>query len=141
MLELTKIECVLTEGSSYSIGVSVTVGGSLGLDFGGIVSAGVDASVTKESVTETAQGSEVKCPEGKWTCSLKITPDVVRVKGKKLQYDTKACSWPKDGDAFDISLPKMVGKMLSTKIEPCACKDYSHWADKGAPPLCPEPCT
>ena len=120
------------------------MGANLGLQFPAIVDAGVEASVSVTTTEETSEGAEVKCPEGEWTCGFIMIPNVIKIKGKTTKADNEACMGMGDDqvEEFEVLMPAKDGPngAIRRRIEPCACLGQLHWADPGAPPLCPEDC-
>ena len=142
---LTKVYkgCQLLQQSTYSVGVSVEVGADLGLDFGEIVSLGLSASVSQTTEGGSAQGAQVECPEGEWTCSIAITPTVLEVTGTKEVVDGSAnmASCDTKEEEYVVQFPKKgADGTVIAATEICACKNKEHWADNGAPKPCPADC-
>ena len=134
------VGCVITTESSYTVGVTWTVGVGFGINIGDVISAGVTVEVSNTEETGTAEGSQAPCPDGPWTCGLAITPTVQKVSGTK-QPVNDCCQKLGAPQPFEVELPLLKdGHNTRDGIEACACKDFEHWADPGAPPLCPAPC-
>ena len=135
------VECELSDGSSYTIGVQIEVGASL--DLGGVVGAGVEGSVSTSEETQDTQAATVKCPEGEWKCSLIIWPAMHEVSGTFTRTDGAAnvaiCA-TKD-EPFKVHFPRTGDdKIKGARTEVCVCKNLAHWADAGAPQACPADC-
>ena len=134
---------MLTEGSSYAVGVTVEVGADLGLDIKKVVSLGLHWSVAVTKTQEETQGVEVSCPKGPWQCSLAIWPGMVKVKGTKTYTDgiKDMVSCSEKTEDYEVDLPiKEDNKLAPVRIRPCACPNREHWADPGAPDRCPSDC-
>lgn len=74
----------LSYTTGQTIESSFEVGADLGLDFGGIISAGVSVSVTQTAGTSTEVGTTQICPddldaESEYTCAIVITPNLWQV--------------------------------------------------------------
>ena len=59
-----KLRQHLTAGSTYSVGVSVTIGA--GLSISKIAGLDLSASVSKTTTKSTSQGASVPCPKEPW---------------------------------------------------------------------------
>ena len=127
----------MTDGSTYSVGVIVTVGAGLSLS----EIAGLDLSMSVAQVTTkaTSQGASVPCPPGPWECALAIYPEFLQVSGKQIPSDENLCysdskfppstpytvSFPVEGDSGGVK----------SRVDVCACQNFPHWADAGAPSI------
>ena len=78
----------LTDQTTYSVGVTVEVGINLGLDYNGIVQAGLSGSVSTTTEKGTTQGVSDTCPKGDWYCALSITPTMTKVYGTLTYYNS-----------------------------------------------------
>ena len=134
------IGCSLTSESSYTVGVSVTVGAELGLNLANIASAGINGAVSTSTETAQVSGAGHDCPEGPWTCALIITPSMIEASGTQTRYAGQFCEEYKD--KFTVQFPRKGDDQTSSaKIGLCVCKNYKSWADKGAPTtICPGDC-
>lgn len=116
---------------------STQVGANLGLNVDDIIGAGVSISVAKTTETAIAESAQYECPDGAWTCALKITPSVVHVKGHMIKYSLYSST---KGD-YEVTIPRTDSNGNAVvKVTVCACKNRKGWADAGAPPLCPSDC-
>ena len=137
--------CILTNEASFTAGASIEVGGELGLGIKEL-SVGVSGSYTTTEESGQADGAQMNCPKGPWYCALVITPAVTIVKGIKQDIeevdDDRMCAPKGDPQPWTAFLPQTKdGKLKSSGIDVCACPDYEHWADPGAPSIvCPQPC-
>lgn len=132
----------LTDGSTYSVGVTVTIGADLSLS----QIAGLDLSATISTTTTkaTSQGASVPCPEGPWKCALAIYPEFLQVSGTEIFSGNTECyrnskvppsspytvSFPVEGDSGGVK----------SRVDICACQNFAHWADQGAPSIVCESC-
>ena len=135
--------CVLSSEVSYTVGVTVQVGGNLGLNFEQIVSAGVSAAVSTTTETGNTQGVQKTCPDGPWKCSLIITPSMVTVTGTQVpHYPCDAQLDEANAKPYTVQFPKKGADGLAgAAYDVCACQNYESWADPGAPSIvCPQPC-
>lgn len=110
------------------------------LSLGEIVGAGVSGSVSITTAKGTVNTSSVTCT-GPWTCSIIVTPVVVQVKGiKKITPCANSGSQGSEGP-YDVTFPETNDDKLPVgNTKPCACPDFEHWEDPGAPEKCPGPC-
>ena len=139
---MPKLAAVLTLDSTYTVGVSVEVGMDLGLDIDEIISAGVSVSVSNSEETGVSQGAQKGCPDGPWYCALIITPQVAHVTGTYAKWQESSCS-DINPSPYTVDLPTMASNGLPTgaAVDICACPNFAHWADAGAPSIiCPGPC-
>ncbi len=129
------LACTIGRETSFSIGTTVEVGGSLELSQ--IVGAGVSFAVSTTETEGVAQVTSSECT-GPWTCALLITPTMIQVKGEKT---TSGCRGGKSTDPYEVLLPELDSDNLAVGVgRPCACKNCLSWADEGAPEPCPQPC-
>ena len=139
----TPIACSMATQQSYSVAVTVEVGIDLGLDLEDIAGeAGISASVSTTTETGTTQGVQKNCPDGPWTCALIIWPSVTQVTGTQTPL-TALCT-PEDENAkpFTVQYPtKGPDGLQGGRVDVCACQNFAHWADDGAPSIpCPQDC-
>lgn len=148
-MELTiHSDCQLSDQSSYSVGTTIEVGFSLGLNVGEIIAAsgGLDVAVSITKETSEAQGAQLNCPTGPWTCALIIYPGMTRLKGSQFKYATSVHQCLDEDKSteqpYSVPVPKKALDGTSTsRIDVCACKNFEHWADNGAPStVCPQSC-
>ena len=131
----------LNTGSSFSVGVTVTVGADISISE--IVGLGLDASVSKTTTKEVSQGAGGACPTGPWKCALAVYPLFLLVAGQKHFASNSQCytngtappepykaKFPVEGDSGGVK----------SRVEVCACKNFEHWADNGAPSIACEGC-
>ena len=132
----------MTDGSTYSVGVTVTVGG--GLSLSEIAGLDLSASVSKTTTKSTSQGASVPCPSGPWKCALAIYPEFLQVSGEHFPAEIALChsdlkipppkpytvSFPVEGDSGGVK----------SRVGVCACQNFAHWADEGAPSIVCESC-
>lgn len=130
--------CTVGRGSTYSVAVTVEVGGELGLNFDDIVSAGVSASVSVTTENGTVDEASAECA-GPWTCGLLLTPTLHEVKGSK-SVTTGGCEPSTSSDNYVVRFPLKEGNTPKATFSACACKNKDHWADAGAPVPCPNDC-
>ncbi|KAL8827526.1 MAG: hypothetical protein Q9170_006984 [Blastenia crenularia] len=132
--------CTLGRESSYSVGVSVSVGVDLCLDFSKIVSAGINAEVAIETTTGTTDTNQQEC-SGPWACSMIITPSVQEVAG--TQHAWVGCPSEKKTFPYTAQFPIKNGDHLPVEHgEPCQCRNFPGF-DEGnpdAPKPCPNDC-
>ena len=136
--------CTATQGSSFTVGKTVTVGASLDLDFEDIVAkAGITSSVSITTLDGETGSVSLECPKGPWTCALIITPPVTVVSGTATAL-TATCQPVGPAEPFTMALPEKMGPdgiMMGGHVDVCACQNFAHWADNGAPSIvCPQPC-
>ena len=134
----------MTDQSSFSVSVEVDVGIDLGLekDFAEIAGdAGISASVTTGTETGITQGISKNCPDGPWKCALIIWPEVTEVSGMQVQYDLATCT-DLGSEPYQVQYPqKRPDGTYGGSVDVCACKNFAHWADNGAPSIvCPQDC-
>lgn len=131
----------LTQQSSYTVGVTVEVGLSLGLDFEDIAEAGdLSGSVSYTTETSTTQGVTDTCPQGGWYCALSITPTLVEVTGVATQ--NAKCGLQGLSSPYTILMPKLGSDGNPVlNAEACTCDNLPNWADAGhIGLLCPGAC-
>ncbi|KAL8846329.1 MAG: hypothetical protein Q9221_008569 [Calogaya cf. arnoldii] len=125
-----------TEGSNYAVETTVTVGINIGLS--DVVEAGVGASVAITKQHGTSQAATVPCPKGEWQCGMLIFPDIMVVSGQKEPADGSApyCDDEDGMGPYTVELP-ILGKDGGPQaaVDVCACKNFDHWDDEGAPEL------
>lgn len=136
--------CTATQGSSFTVGKTVTLGGSLDLDFEDIVAkAGITASVSITTLSGETGSVSLECPKGPWTCALIITPPVTILSGTATAL-TATCQPVGPAEPFTMELPEKMGPqgiMMGGHVDVCACQNFASWADAGAPSIvCPQPC-
>ncbi|MCJ1276423.1 hypothetical protein MMC21_004228 [Puttea exsequens] len=138
---------VLTDSSTYSIGVTVTVGGSLGISTGEVfsklisLSASLSASVSTTTTSGNTGGASYSCPAGPWHCSLSITPTVQEVSGTKVDAGAGLEGCAPGEQRYVVQYPvKNPEGLALLDAELCVCDD-GHAGDAGAPALkCPMAC-
>ena len=132
------LACTVQRGVGFTIGVTVSVGLDIGLEYEGIASAGlnVGASITQES--STTDGVEVQC-NGPWTCGLLMIPSMLEVSGTQTSSNS-GCGIDPHTDPYTVQFPRKFNNTPRTDFKPCACKNKLAWADEGAPEPCPEDC-
>lgn len=134
------LNCVLGRESSYSVAVTVTVGADIGLDFGGIASAGINAEVSIETSEGTTDTNQQECG-GPWSCSMIVTPSVQEVAG--TQHAWVGCPPEKKDFPYTVQFPIKNGDHLPVQHgEVCQCRNYPGF-DEGAedaPMPCPNDC-
>lgn len=119
------------------MGYTIELGFDLGLNIDDIIGAGVSLSVSKTTETAIAESAEYQCPTGAWTCALKITPSVVKVKDHVI----KSSSIVNTIGDYEVTIPRVdSNRNAIVKVTVCACQNRVGWADPGAPPLCPSNC-
>ncbi|KAL6722221.1 hypothetical protein ACLMJK_001328 [Lecanora helva] len=127
----------LTTGSSFSTSVTVTVGADISVS--DIAGLGLSASVAKTTTKTTSQGASVPCPQGPWKCALAIYPEELKVSGQKEAANRYCSEEEKDGklpDPYTVFYPvENDSGGIKSRVEVCACKNYDHWDDKGAPSI------
>jgi hypothetical protein len=137
---LSSTACIIGKELSFSVEVSVTLGGSL--DGSNALCAGVGSQASKTPARGTALVGQTKCA-GPWSCSVLVTPRMRNVNCfSKTAIDCRAkhfdCETP-----YTVQFPVDAGfreKYAVVNISPCACKNKAAWADRGAPPPCPKDC-
>ena len=128
----------------YSISATVTVGLNLGIDIG-VISLGLDSSISWSTTTGTIDTGSANCPAGGWTCGLAITPSVYQTTGYVTWGVAGGCDKPlnlhdNDGD-YTVQYPMKDGQGKAiVKVSACACPDKVGWADAHAPSKCPLNC-
>ena len=126
----------------------MTVTAGIDLNFAEIVStlgAGLNAGVSIGKTTGIASTAGKSCPVGPWTCALIFTPNVLHVKGTQTTSE-EGCDV--DGNRvtstspYDVEFPKAnADGVFGGGVDICACTDFAHWSDNGAPSIpCPQPC-
>ena len=124
----------------------MTINAGISLDLSKIVSTlggGLNAGVSIGKTTGIASTAGKTCPVGPWTCALIFTPNVLHVMGTQTNYEegcdegTGAKTSP-----YDVEFPKAnADGVFGGGIDICACTDFAHWSDNGAPSIkCPQPC-
>ena len=120
----------------------MTVGA--GLSISEIAGLDLSASVSKTTTKSTSQGASVPCPKGPWKCALAIYPEFLEVSGKHIPAQDVECyadfkipptkpytvNFPVEGDSGGVK----------SRVGICACKNFAHWADDGAPSIVCERC-
>ena len=133
-------ECSNNFQSSYTVGVTWTVGLSAGVNIADVIEAGVNAEISTSQETGTAQSGEKACPVEDYQCALLITPTVVHVKGMKQRMNG-GCQKLGNPLPYEVEIPvKSQDKMPKVGIDVCACPDLPGSAGKGRPAKCPAPC-
>lgn len=129
----------LTDQSTFTVGVTVEIGISLGLDFEDIA-RDVSGTVSYTTETGTTQGVTDTCPKGAWYCALSITPTMVKVSG--IATENAACGLEGSSYPYTILMPKLGNDHNPiVNAEVCTCKNLPDWADQGAISLlCPGDC-
>ncbi|KAG8525753.1 uncharacterized protein KY384_000513 [Bacidia gigantensis] len=135
--------CNMATQQSYSVAVTVEVGFDLGLDFEKIAgSAGISASVSTTTETGTTQGISKNCPDGPWSCALIIWPAVTKIEGIQTPLTALCTVETENAKPYTVQMPE-VGPdgLVGGHVDVCACKNFAHWADPGAPSIvCPQDC-
>ncbi|KAL8651756.1 MAG: hypothetical protein Q9226_004561 [Calogaya cf. arnoldii] len=125
-----------TEGSNYAVETTVTVGINIGLS--DVVEAGVGASVAITEQKGTSQAATVPCPKGEWQCGMLVFPDIMVVSGQKeaAEGSENYCTEASGLGPYTVELP-ILGKDGGPQaaVDICACKNFPHWEDEGAPEL------
>lgn len=136
--------CSGQAGNEFSVSVEVSVGVDLGLDVEAIsAEAGISAAVSISTETGNTQGVQINCPTGPWTCALIIYPPVTIVSGIQSKVDAYCIPIPSEEKPYTASFPEKTvnGELVGARVDVCACQNFAHWADKGAPSTpCPHPC-
>lgn len=124
----------LTKSSTFSQGTTVTVGTDLSL--AKIVGVGLSASVSYTTTKSTTEGASAPCPKGPWKCGLAIFPSMLEVKGQQLAKHKHPQPCKKVPAPYTVQYP-IIGESgaVQARVEVCACKNFKHWADKGAPSI------
>lgn len=135
----------LSDSSTYSVGITVTVGIQLTLDPDDIAgNAGISASVATTTTSGTTEGISDLCPVGGWTCGLSIEPQMISVSGVQTitLYDGVCPDSPTSSAPFTILLPTKNSDGLSSgNANICTCENFVDWANPGHPGLlCPDAC-
>lgn len=135
--------CSTAHSATYSVGVTVTVGGDLGLsEIGEIkslgVSLGVSASVAFTTTTGKADTTSTNC-NGPWSCGLLMFPTLLEVSGVKTTHHN-TCEGGSSDEPYTVRLPILIESTPKASFQACACKNYPSATDPGAPPLCPDIC-
>lgn len=138
------LACEITQGSSFTVGTTITVGISADLDLDDISEdAGVSASVSTTTLHGETGSVSLECPVGPWTCALIITPPVTIITGTATQLNAY-CLAVGTPEPYTVELPELEpsGVMQGGHVDICACQNFAHWADAGAPSIvCPQACT
>ena len=123
----------LSKGSTFSVSVTWTVGIDAGITIEEIFSLGLSVSVSKTETEGISEGVSVPSPKGPWNCALAVFPEMLDVKGKKSGTNDMCLGqgYPKP---FDVQFPALgdTGAPRS-RVEICACSNYPHANDAGAP--------
>lgn len=117
--------------------MTVTVGGSI--DVSKVAGAGLNTEVSTTTTKGTGDGLQVQC-DGPWVCNILLTPKLLEVSGDKQGYNT--CTNKKSGEPepYTVRFPITRNGTPKATAAVCACKNYPHWADPGAPKPCPKDC-
>lgn len=132
--------CTLGIEKSYSVGVEVSVGMDLGLDFAKVLSAGIDAQVAIQTTEGTTDTNQQEC-SGPWACSMTITPSVQEVAG--TQHAWVDCPSVKKEFPYTVQFPIKNGDHLPVQHEePCQCRNFPGFDEHNpdAPKPCPNDC-
>jgi len=135
------LACTLGRSVSYSVGVTVTTGVNLGVDFAKILKAGIDASVAISTTKGTTDSDSETCA-GPWACSMTITPSVQEVSGTQRVFSNCPVQSSVVGP-YTAQFPIMTGDHLPVQHgEVCQCRNFpgfdEHHPD--APKPCPDDC-
>lgn len=134
------IACTLGREASYSVGVEVSVGMDIELDFAKIASAGINAQVAIQTTDGTTDTNQQSC-SGPWACSMVITPSVQEVAG--TQHVWVGCPSEKKAFPYTAQFPIKNGDHLPVQHgEPCQCKNFPGFDENNpdAPKPCPYDC-
>ena len=133
----------LTDSSTYTVGVTWSVGISLNLDPASVAgSAGIDASVSTTHSSGKTQGATGICPDGPWHCSLSISPQMVQVSGFATSLDCCQVRSDSTVSPYTVLLPQKSSDGLDhASVDICTCQNFAGWAEPGHPGLiCPQDC-
>lgn len=135
----------LTDSSTYSTGITITVGISLNLDPEEIAgNAGISASVATTTTKGISQGISALCPVGGWTCGLSILPQMVEVSGTQFvtPHDGLCPDSVTSQEPYTMLFPvKNADGLSSGNANECTCTNFVDWANPGHPGLlCPDAC-
>lgn len=135
------LACNVGTASSYTVSITVTVGGGLNLDLPEIGGLSASASVSKTTANGVTDNTGATCA-GPWACSAIITPTVVEISGTKTSYNSGgSCARNENKEPYTVQFPKLgLDNNPVVNLAPCACKNKEHWADAGAPPPCLSDC-
>ena len=119
-----------------AIGVDISISEIVGL--------GLSATISETTAKTLSQGVSEDCPKGPWKCAIAIYPYLLEVSGyKKSAIDSRCYSHfkvPPSGP-YTVRLP-IIGESggVKSRVEVCACKNFKHWADNGAPSIVCDGC-
>ncbi|KAL8885405.1 MAG: hypothetical protein Q9205_007126 [Flavoplaca limonia] len=134
------IECQLGRENSYTVGVTTTVGGDLGLSFADVFSAGINAEVSYSEEEGTTDTNQQVCG-GPWSCSMILTPAVQEVAGNVWRWT--GCPSERRNYPYTVQFPIMSeGELPVQNSELCQCRNMEGF-DEGAedaPVPCPQEC-
>lgn len=123
----------------YSVGYTVELGADLSLNIDDIIGVGVPASVSKSTETAISESASYTCPDGAWTCALKVLPSVVHVQGHFQHNDILTGGSMHN---YEVTIPRTDSNGNAVvEVTLCACGNRLAWADPGAPPKCPQDCS
>lgn len=128
--------CILGKGVAFSYTTTIEVGADLGLEFDKIINAaGISGAVSVSRTVETSDSVQKTCPNGPWQCGFQLTPPVTIVSGQRQAFDPDCNPGPEA--PYTVSIPEANDHGLITggAVDVCVCKNFEHWADKGAPEI------
>ncbi|KAI9894785.1 MAG: hypothetical protein M1814_000004 [Vezdaea aestivalis] len=130
--------CSISDSHSFSVGITITVGG--GLDLSKIVGVGVQASVATTTTNGQAITAAQGCPAGT-QCGLTATATLYHIKGFKV---TESRCFGIKEEPYDVTLPVLVpgaDKAAPAEVFYSACYISGHAPAKPiagfAYPICP----
>jgi hypothetical protein len=142
--------CQLQQGYEFSVGTSIDVGASLGLDFKEIFNAGVSGSVSYEQSRSTSVSVTVTCPPNV-QCGFLHQDAITVVQGYKRVYEdcgsrslacgSGAVNQDLSNDYYSVDMPKLGDNGFPiTEIMACACPDSDMSNKPYGMYVCPENC-
>jgi hypothetical protein len=131
--------CTVGQTKGYSVGVTWTAGGSLGLSLGGL-SASIAPSWSYSTTTSTSDTGTAACPDGPWNCGLAVSASMLSVSGQATGYAGGQCTAPPSGP-YTVTMPiKNADGNADINVAACTCPDLPGSDASGAPEMCPTPC-
>ena len=109
-----------------------------GLSIADIAGLDLSASVSETTTNAVSQGASGPCPAGPWKCALAIFPQLLEVSGEQIPESNPECygGTPPPSTPYDLTFPvKGDSGGVRSRVEICACNNYAHWADSGAPSI------
>jgi hypothetical protein len=110
--------CTVGESASVSLGVTVTVGGSL--NFGDIIS--LTSSVSYSYTTTTGQSIGETCPKGGYVCGLVYQNQVANITGQKIltyEGDCVLAGQQESSNIYNFLAPIMIGNTPQITFAAC----------------------